>query len=70
MIWDVSPGSGSRIRNLIFLPTPDPGVKEAPDPGSRFATLPIWIRNNLFGSETGSSLTVICSDQGYGPVFI
>ncbi len=30
MIRDVHPGSGSR-----FLPIPDPGVKKAPEPGSR-----------------------------------
>ncbi len=29
------PGSGSRFRNLYLLPIPDPGVKKAPDPGSR-----------------------------------
>ncbi len=36
MIWDVHPGSGSRIRILIFYPSriPDPGVKKALDPGS------------------------------------
>jgi hypothetical protein len=37
MIRVVHPGSGSRI--LIFLPIPDPGVKEAPDPGYGSATL-------------------------------
>jgi hypothetical protein len=30
---DVHAGSGSRIRILIFLPIPDPGVKKAPYPG-------------------------------------
>ncbi len=28
------PGYSSRIRILIFLSIPDPGVKKAPDPGS------------------------------------
>jgi hypothetical protein len=31
MIWDAHPGSRSRI----FFSSPDPGVKKAPDPGSR-----------------------------------
>ncbi len=36
MIRVIHPGSGSRIRILIFYPSrmPDPGVKKAPDPGS------------------------------------
>jgi hypothetical protein len=35
----------SRIRILTFYPSriPDPGVKKAPDPGSGFAALQIWI---------------------------
>jgi hypothetical protein len=33
-VWDPSPGSG---KNLFQIP--DPGVKKAPDPGSRSATL-------------------------------
>jgi hypothetical protein len=35
------PGCSSRIRILIFYPSriPDPGVPNAPDPGSRYATL-------------------------------
>jgi hypothetical protein len=42
MIWVVHPGS--RIRILTFYPSriPDPGVKKAPDPGSR-----IRIRNTV-----------------------
>ncbi len=42
MIWVVHPGS--RIRMLTFYPSriPDPGVKKAPDPGSR-----IRIRNTV-----------------------
>jgi hypothetical protein len=47
MIQVVHPGSGSRIRILIFLPIPDPGVKKAPDPGSRSATLMIGLQNDL-----------------------
>jgi hypothetical protein len=37
MIRVVHPGSGSRIRIMTFHPSriPDPGVKRAPDPGSR-----------------------------------
>jgi tankyrase len=36
MIWNDHPGSGSRIRILIFYSSriPDPVVKKAPDPGS------------------------------------
>jgi hypothetical protein len=36
MIRAVHPGSGSRIRILIFYPSriPDPGIKKPPDPGS------------------------------------
>ncbi len=39
---------GSRIRMLTFYPSriPDPGVKKAPDPGSR-----IGIRNNEVNKE-------------------
>jgi hypothetical protein len=39
MIRDVHPGS--RIRTLIFYPSliPDPGIKNASDPGSGSATL-------------------------------
>jgi hypothetical protein len=37
MIRDVHPGS--QIRFLIFLLNPDPGVKNAPDPGSGSETL-------------------------------
>jgi hypothetical protein len=39
--WNVYPGSGFRVRILIFHPSriPDSGVKKAPDPGSRSATL-------------------------------
>jgi hypothetical protein len=42
MIRVVHPGFGSRILILTFYPSriPDPGVKKAPDPGSR-----IRIRN-------------------------
>jgi hypothetical protein len=39
MIWVVHPGSGSRIRILIFTHPGTPGVIEAPDPGSGLATL-------------------------------
>ncbi len=51
MIRDVHPGS--RIRNLIFYPSrgPDPGVKKAPDPGSRSATL---LSVNYVGNEVQS----------------
>jgi hypothetical protein len=34
------PVCSSRIRILIFLPIPEPGVKKAPDPESGSATLP------------------------------
>jgi hypothetical protein len=36
MIWDVHPGSGSRIRILIYYPSriPDAEIQKAPDPGS------------------------------------
>jgi hypothetical protein len=77
MIRYVHPGSGSRIWILIFYPSriPDPGVKQAPHPGSGSgsATLPICIRTSLLGSETGSytsCVILICSDQDCGPVFI
>jgi hypothetical protein len=36
MIQYIHPGSGS---DLDFLPIPDPGVKNAPEPGSGSATL-------------------------------
>jgi hypothetical protein len=36
IIFDVHPGSGS---GFVSLPIPDQGVKKAPDPGSRSATL-------------------------------
>jgi hypothetical protein len=41
MIWDVHPGSGSRIRILIFYPSRilDPGDNKAPDPVSGSSTL-------------------------------
>ncbi len=51
MIRVVHPGSGSRIRILIFLPIPDPGIKKAPDPGSGSATLSLCLvfRQNVYG---------------------
>jgi hypothetical protein len=39
-IWSWDPGSG---KNLFRIP--DPGVKKAPDPGSRSATLKISKKN-------------------------
>jgi hypothetical protein len=41
-IWVWDPGSG---KNLFRIP--DPGVKKAPDPGSRSATLPPVVENQL-----------------------
>jgi hypothetical protein len=50
MIQFVHPGSGSRIRILIFLPIPDTGVKKAPDPGSGSATLDyLLLKDILYG---------------------
>jgi hypothetical protein len=45
MIWVVHPGS--RIRMLTFYPSriPDPGVKKAPDPGSRIRNTEIKTGN-------------------------
>ncbi len=48
------PGCSSRIRILIFYPSRilDPGVKKAPGPGSRSATL---VERNYFGSPVTTS---------------
>ncbi len=50
-IWSgmFNPDHRSRIRILIFLPTPDPVVKKTPDPGSGSATL---FSNNRFFPQT------------------
>jgi hypothetical protein len=47
------PGCSSRILVLFFLPIPDPGVKKAPDPGSR-----IWIRNTVH--KEGNLKSLLC----------
>ncbi len=47
MIRDVLPGSGSRIRILIFLPIPAPGVKKAPAPGSTTLNSPTHFLTSL-----------------------
>jgi hypothetical protein len=41
MTWVVHPGYGSHFRILIFYPSriPDPGIKKAPDSGSRITVL-------------------------------
>jgi hypothetical protein len=41
----------SRIRILIFLPIPDPGVIKAPDPGSGSSTLEKSVKINLWPRE-------------------
>jgi hypothetical protein len=58
MIRAVHPGSGSRIRFLIFYPSQilDPGIKKPPDPGS--ATLGAGCRFSLNPDpETGFYVT-------------
>jgi hypothetical protein len=37
------PRCSTRLRILIFLPIPDPGIKRAPDPRSGYATLLVTI---------------------------
>ncbi len=51
-IPEPEPGSGTKIRILIFYPSriPDPGVKKAPDPGSDSATL--LLKSTPFHNKT------------------
>jgi hypothetical protein len=60
-IKECDPGCSFRIRILIFLPIPDPGVKKAPDPGSGSATL-------LNSGSCFFTLQMI-SCEGRGPEF-
>jgi hypothetical protein len=58
--WKYDLGCSSRIRILSFYPSriPDPGVKKAPDPGSRSTTLP---------STAESSIAPCCVAGGQPP---
>jgi hypothetical protein len=58
------PGCSFRIpdQDADFLPIPDPGVKEAPDPGSESAKLHV-----ISHSSVCAYFRTICSTSGIGP---
>ncbi len=68
---EYDPGCSSRIRILIFLPIPDPGIKKAPDPQHwlplKGTALPLvlWIRIRWIRNKMASRILVLTFYQRF-----